>query len=533
MKKKIALLLTLATAACLTLSACGAGGDYMSNGSEHWNGSGDHWSGGYIPIAPGDNAGGEAGGASSAEEGMPDSVTGDGETGDNESNSFHYNSVVEQPFISVTENTSSYFSLDRNTASYSQMRYNINRGYTVSADSVRIEEYINYFDYDLPAPTDEAVSVSTHLSDCPWNADNKLLMTGVRTADIDLSERNGNYVFLVDVSGSMSGDNRIGLAKKGFSKLVDNLGEGDIVSIVTYASGMEVKLDGAECSGDKAAIKQVFNGLRASGSTNGRGGLELAYRTAEKHFITGGNNRVIIISDGDFNVGNSTTTAMMEFIQDKAESGVYLSVFGVGMGNMRDDMLETLARNGNGNYAYLDSELEADKAFTHDLNGTLVTVAKDAKAGVTFTENVEKYRLIGYDTKYISQEEFDDEQTDTGEIGSGLCVVALYEITLKADADGEIATAEVRYKDVRDGGEQSKSVTATATTQTESSTDLEFVSCVAEFGLVLRKSQHKASASLAAVAERLQSLNSYIEGDSYKTEFVELVNKALRTERYN
>lgn len=321
--------------------------------------------------------------------------------------------------------------------------------------------------------------------------------------------------------------------KRQLNNLIAAVGDGDVVSIVTYASGMEVKLDGAECGGDKDAIKQVFNGLRASGATNGRGGLELAYQTAQKHFITGGNNRVIIISDGDFNVGNSSTRAMMEFIQDKAQSGVYLSVFGVGMGNMRDNMLETLARNGNGNYAYLDSELEADKAFTHDINGTLVTVAKDAKAGVTFTDNVDKHRLIGYDTKYISKEDFDDEQADTGEIGSGLCVVALYEITLKADAADEIATAEVRYKDVRNGGEESKSVTATATPETEGSTDLEFVSCVAEFGLVLRKSQHKADASLAAVAERLEALTGYTEADPYKTEFVRLVDTAIRSELYN
>lgn len=507
MKKKIALLLTLATAACFTLSACGAGGDYMGYGYDHWTGSAG-------PIYPDDEANGDA-------------------ASEDASNSFNYNTVVEQPFFSVAENNASYFSLDRNTASYAHMRYMVNERIPVSADSVRIEEFINYFDYDLPSPTDEAVSVSTYLADCPWNADNKLVMAGVRTADIDLSEQNGNYVFLVDVSGSMSGDNRIGLAKKGFSKLVDNLGEGDVVSIVTYASGMEVKLDGAECGGDKAAIKQVFNGLRASGSTNGQGGLELAYQTAQKHFITGGNNRVIIISDGDFNVGASSTSDMMEFIQDKAQSGVYLSVFGVGMGNMRDDMLETLARNGNGNYAYLDSELELDKAFVHDLNGTLVTVAKDAKAGVTFTDNVEKYRLIGYDTKYISQEDFDDEQADTGEIGSGLCVVALYEITLKADAEGEIATAEVRYKDVRNGGAESKSVTATATTETESSTDLEFVSCVAEFGLVLRRSKHKADASLTAVAERLEALSGYTEADPYKAEFVRLVDKAIRSEQYN
>lgn len=517
MKKKIALMLALAATSCFALAACSSKSDH-----NHYAPSPGNFDNSPGALAP---DGAATGAPADGENG---DIPGEGENG----NSFNYNKVIERPFVSVADSASSYFSLDRNTASYSHMRNTINHGYSMLADSVRIEEYINYFDYDLPAPTDEAISVSTYLGDCPWNSENKLMMTGVRTEDVDLSDKNGNYVFLVDVSGSMSGDSRIGLAKKGFSKLVDNLGDGDIVSIVTYASGMDVKLDGAECGGDKAKIKKVFDGLRASGSTNGQGGLELAYKTAEKHFISGGNNRVIIISDGDFNVGKSSTTEMMEFIQDKAKSGVYLSVFGVGMGNMRDDMLETLARNGNGNYAYLDSEIETEKAFTHDLNGTLITVAKDAKAGVTFTENVDKYRLIGYDTKYISKEDFDDENADTGEIGSGLCVVALYEITLKENADGELATAEVRYKDVREGGEENKSATATATTETDSSTDLEFVSCVAEFGLVLRQSKHKADASLAAVAERLEALKSYTETDAYKTEFVGLVDKALKIEDY-
>ena len=516
MKKKI-LSLLLAAVACLSMTACGSG--YKGDG-------------GYSPSAPDGISGAPAPGNSGDAAGEPNESGGDfdGEISD----SFIYGSVVEQPFVNVSESATSYFSLDRNTASYSQMRYMINNGYTIAPDAVRIEEYINYFDYNLPAPTDEAIGVSTYLSDCPWNGDNKLFMTGVTTQNVELDAKNANYVFLIDVSGSMSGDNRIGYAKKGIKLLVDSLGGGDLVSIVTYASGMEVKLDGGECGSekDKDKIKKAVDDLRASGSTNGQGGLELAYQTAEKHFITGGNNRIVIISDGDFNVGKSSTTEMMEFIQDKAKSGVYLSVMGVGMGNMRDDMLETLARNGNGNYAYLESELEIEKAFKHDLKGNLITVAKDAKAGVTFTDNVEKYRLIGYDTKLISKDDFDDENADTGEIGSNLSVVALYEITLKSDANGEIATAEVRFKDVRGDGEVNKRVTATATTETQGSDDLSFVSCVAEFGLVLRQSKYKADASLAAVGNRLKDLASYTGGDAYKTEFVSLVDKAGKSAAY-
>ncbi|MDE6373248.1 MAG: von Willebrand factor type A domain-containing protein, partial [Clostridia bacterium] len=361
---------------------------------------------------------------------------------------YQYGAVTESPFVNVTQNSSSYFSLDRNTAGYSYVRRQITNGWKISENSVRVEELINYFDYSYPEPETDAVSLSVYLSDCPWNSENKLVTLGVKTQKISLDGVNGNYVFLVDVSGSMAGDDRLELAKYGFNTLVDNLGGGDTVSIVKYASGMGVVTEGVECTeGNKEALKGKMNGLKAYGATNGAGGLELAYETAQRHFITGGNNRVIIISDGDFNVGKSGVDDMKELIQEKAKSGVYLSVIGVGMGNTRDDLLETLATCGNGNYAYLDNELEAKKVFGHDLNGTLKTVAKDAKAGVTFTENVVKYRLVGYDTKHLSEDDFNDGRTDAGELGSGLCSTAVYEITLKDGAEGKIATAEIKYKD--------------------------------------------------------------------------------------
>lgn len=245
----------------------------------------------------------------------------------------------------------------------------------------------------------------------------------------------------------------------------------------------------------------------------------------------GGNNRIIIISDGDFNVGGSDVDGMKEFISEKAKSGIYLSVIGVGMGNTRDDMLETLATNGNGNYAYLDNKTEAKKVFSHDLNGVLKTVAKDAKAGVTFTDNVVKYRLIGYDTKHLSEDDFNDSRTDAGELGSGLCSTAVYEVKLKDGADGDIATAEIKYKDVR-GTQKDASVSAVITTSSADGNDARFAACVSEFGLVLRKSQYAANASIAAVYERLESLATYIAADPYKSEFVTLVEKAIRSELY-
>ncbi|MCM1236016.1 MAG: von Willebrand factor type A domain-containing protein, partial [Ruminococcus flavefaciens] len=416
---------------------------------------------------------------------------------------------------------------------YSLVRNQINYGYKVDASGVRIEEMINYFDYGFPSPEDKSLAASAYLSDCPWNADNKLMLVGLKSTEMVL-DSNANYVFLIDVSGSMSGDNRIGLAKKGLNMLLNQLGDKDLVSVVTYASGVSTVLDGGECTEKgKENIRNKISGLVASGSTNGGDGLRRAYDIAQKHFITGGNNRVIIISDGDFNVGMDSASELKEFIGQKAKSGVYLSVIGVGMGNMRDDFMETLALNGNGNYAYLDSETEARKVFVDELKGTLFTVAKDAKAGVTFTDAVEKYRLVGYDAKTISEDDFNNENADTGEIGSNLCVTALYEISLADGAEGKLADVEVRYKDVSGNTAVNESVKVTVDVSTPSSDDLAFISCVAEFGLILRNSEYKGSASLTAVLTRLNDLNEYIANDTYKKELVTLVGKASESKYYN
>lgn len=460
----------------------------------------------------------DLGGSFSQDSGYPYEESADG--------NYVYDGIEEQDFALVSENPSSYFSLDRNTASYSYVRRQLNDGLDIAPDSVRVEEMINYFDYDFPAPVDKAIGVSAYLADCPWNAENKLMLVGVKTSISELETENANYVFLIDVSGSMAGKDRLGLAVKGMEKLTDSLGDKDVVSVVTYASGVNKVLDGVECSADgKKTIKNAVNNLAASGSTAGGEGLLLAYETARNHFIENGNNRVIIVSDGDFNVGMSDLDELKEFIQDKAKQNIYLTVLGVGMGNTRDDLLETLATNGNGNYAYLDSELEAEKVLCEELDGTLKTVAKDAKAGVTFTSAVEKYRLIGYDTKIISQEDFENDNTDAGEIGSNLCVAALYEIKLAESEETRLADAEIKYKDVS-AGETDESVKIEVTVDTPSSDDLSFISCVAEFGLLLRQSDYRGDASFEAVAARLAMLENYIGDDAYKSEFVTLVGKA-------
>lgn len=441
-----------------------------------------------------------------------------------------YDSIEEQDFSEVSEHPSSYFSLDRNTATYSLIRSQIHAGRKISADSVRIEEMINYFGYDYAAPEERAIALSGYLSDCPWNAESKLMLVGLKTREAKLGNLPCNYVVLIDVSGSMAGADRLGLAQKGLNDLIDGLSERDRVSVVTYASGVRKVLDGKICSEEnKPQIKGTISDLTAYGATNGSGGLELAYETAEKYFIEGGNNRILLISDGDFNVGMTSQTALKNFVRQKAELGVYLSVLGVGMGNMRDDILETLATCGNGNYAYLDTELEAKKVFTEELDGTLYTVAKDARAGVTFTDAVTRYRLIGYDTKRLSADEFEDPEKDTGEIGSNLCVSALYEIQLNgesAESNGLWAQVEVRYKDAWNGDNEMSSVNLDITSDLPASDDMTFISCVAEFGLVLRRSKFGADASIANLSARLSGLSAYLEGDAYKKEFVTLVGKA-------
>lgn len=441
---------------------------------------------------------------------------------------YRYDAVEERGFQLQSYEPSVNFSLDRNTATYSYVRRQINDGLRISPDSVRIEEMINYFDYDsYPYPTDgEAVAMTARLADCPWNKSHRLLSVGLRTEKISVGDVPNNLVFLIDVSGSMSGNDRIGLVKETFRLLVEHLREEDVISVVTYASNVNTLFDGYTLT-DKTRIMTAIDHLQARGSTAGGDGLKRAYEVARKHFIEGGNNRVIIASDGDFNVGVNSKGGVSELISENAnkKQSVYLSVFGYGMNNTRDDLLETLACDGNGNYAYIDSLLEAEKAVVTDIDGTLNVVMKNAKASVAFTDSVEKYRLIGYDTKRISIEEWKNEKTDTGEIGSGLTVTALFEIQLKDGvADGtEIAVAAVRYQSPQSEENRELSVSAIQgeTFSEDAERDLAFIFCVAEFGLILRESDYRGTASCASVLERLGELPLW--RDALKNEFYKLV----------
>lgn len=441
-----------------------------------------------------------------------------------------HESIIEQPFVSAEATPDSYFSLDRNTASYSYMRRIISDGHEVSKDSVRLEEYINYFNYDYARPTDgNALAVGGKLFDCPWNAENKLMTIEVAAEEIEFSSTRNNIVFLIDTSGSMYGNDRLGLIQQSFTMLTETLNQDDTVSIVTYAGDSRIALDG-ESGANKTRIANVLQDLSAEGSTNGAGGIQRAYALAEKHFDASANNRVIIATDGDFNVGASNKNELTKLISAKRESGIYLSVLGVGMHNTNDITMKTLAENGNGNYAYLDSVNEARKVLVTELGGTFNVVAKDAKIGVTFAADaVDKYRLIGCESKLLTQEEFEDEEKDAGEIGSGHTVTAVYELKLKDDASGNIAKAEVKYKSP--DADESKSVAITLTTDSYTENPDEdgvFIGCVTEFGLLLRRSEYKANADFAAVIARLSTLDctNAHNGDPFKAEFLQIVKTA-------
>ena len=461
-------------------------------------------------------------------------------------NTEEYSAITENGFKSAVSEPLSTFSIDVDTASYSNIRRMINENRTVPADAVRIEEMINYFRYDYPEPaTDEPFSVTTEIADCPWNTDTKLMMIGLKSQDIDMSQRQPmNLVFLIDVSGSMYSPDKLPLVQKAFSILTEELSPSDRISIVTYASGDRVVLEGAS-GDDKLKITDAINALEAGGSTHGSAGISKAYEIAERYFIQGGNNRIILATDGDLNVGISSEAELKKLVEQKRESGVFLSVLGFGTGNIKDNKMETLADNGNGSYSYIDSELEARKVLVEEMGGTLVTVAKDVKIQVEFNPAyIKGYRLIGYENRALSAEDFADDTKDAGEIGAGHTVTALYEIADKdspmqfdssqlrysdtselGTENGEYLTVSVRYKEP--SGDESKLLTRPVTESAYSaamSDDLTFASAVAEFGMLLRDSEFKGTSDRQQVLSLLSRCDT--SGDMYKQELAELVKNA-------
>ena len=464
-------------------------------------------------------------------------------------NTEEYNSIGEIGYQSVANSPLSTFSVDVDTASYSNLRRMIEDGYSledIPAGAVRIEEMLNYFSYDYNLPDgDEPFGVTTVIGDCPWNKDAKLLQIGLKTEEIDFSEApDSNLVFLLDVSGSMHSDDKLPLLQRSFALLVEELTEKDRVSIVTYASSNRVVLEGVS-GDDKSTIIDALESLKAGGSTNGSDGIETAYRLAGEYFIEGGNNRVILATDGDLNVGVTSESALEELVTEKKESGVFLSVLGFGTGNIKDNKMETLADKGNGNYAYIDSLSEAKKVLVEQMGATLVTVAKDVKLQVEFNPAyVAGYRLLGYENRMLQTEDFNDDTKDAGEIGAGHMVTAFYEIIpvgsaqeipqteLKYQANqgnagvenGEWLNINIRYKDPESDESKLCSYPVTEDAYMAQPTeDFYFAAAVAEFGLLIRGSEYKGEASFENIKALLKQVDT--DADEYKDEFVFLVRK--------
>ena len=533
--KKLAALMAVITSVS-TLTACGnamdtSGSDYAMNnekGAQHYT---------EAAIAAEDYE-------SADDEAMPPEMNSVDDF-DIQQNDEEYNYIKENGYTAVSSAPLSTFSADVDTASYTNVRRMIDDGMDVPPDAVRIEEFINYFDYDYTDPADgEPFAVHTELSDCPWNDETELLMVGINTKGFDavLDERPAmNLVFLIDVSGSMYDDNKLPLVQKSFSMLTDNLTAADRVSIVTYAGSDEVVLEGAD-GNDRKKILRAINDLEAGGSTAGAAGINTAYDIAQKYFIDGGNNRVILATDGDLNVGLSSESELTRLIEEKRESGVFLSVLGFGTGNYKDNRLEALADYGNGNYSYIDSEKEAKKVLVDEMSGTLFTVAKDVKFQLEFNPaNVKGYRLIGYENRVMAAEDFNDDT----KIGAGHSVTVLYEIVpadskmelgeseLKyaSDSEGvmgdELLTVNIRYKEPE--GSESKLLTYPVNKSLYSdkmSADMNFASCVAEFGMLLRNSRYIGDVTYKDVSAQLSKYD--YSDDDYKDEFIYLVNTMKR-----
>ena len=444
-----------------------------------------------------------------------------------------FTEIVENPFVSVSEQASSYFSIDANTASYPVLRRTITQGGTIYKDSVRVEEMLNYFNYDYATPEDGSVlALTSSLFDTPYNSETKLLTIGLAAKEVEFTETKNNLVFLIDVSGSMNSYDKLPLVQSAFTLLAENLNPDDRISIVTYAGEDSVALEGAY-GYEKQRIVGAIEDLFASGSTAGSKGIGTAYSIAQKYFIEGGNNRVILATDGDFNVGLTDNGDLEKFISDKRKSGVYFSVFGVGQGNLKADRMETLALKGNGTYSYIDSVKEAKRALVTEIGGSMVTVAKDVKAGITFNPDyVESYRLIGYENKLLTEEEFEDESTDAGELGSGHTVTVVYEVKLTdkvLEADENIAQVAVKYKSPEsdEDGELLLDIKTSAYRTELTETDA-FVSSVVEFALILRESEYMKDANIDSLIARLDSIN--LGEDEFKQEFRDLV-KLYREKR--
>jgi Ca-activated chloride channel family protein len=467
-----------------------------------------------------------------------------------EMNTEAYDRITDNAFLSALTSPLSTFSVDVDTASYANVRRFLDRNQLPPKDAVRIEELVNYFRFAYPDPQgDEPFAVSSEVAACPWNARHRLIQIGLQARRLPPGETPPrNLVFLLDVLGSMATPEKLPLVKSAMDLLVEQLTENDRVSIVVYAGAAGLVLP--PTSGDKKAqIKDAIDRLEAGGSTAGGAGIQLAYATASQAFIDGGVNRVILATDGDFNVGITSRGDLDRLIEEKRESGVFLSVLGFGMGNYKDSTMEALAAKGDGNYAYIDSLGEARKVLVEESGGTLVTVAKDVKIQVEFNPHtVAAYRLVGYENRVLRDTDFNDDRKDAGDVGAGHSVTALYEVVpagqdvalpgvdpLKyqearrpaaAAGSGELLTLKLRYKQP-EGGASRLLTTLVKDEGREPSANLRFAAAVASFGMLLRDSEHKGTATWAQAAALARGAAGD-DPDGHRAEFLGLVERAQR-----
>ena len=463
-----------------------------------------------------------------------------------------YNHVSENRFLSAKETPLSTFSVDVDAASYSNMRRFINQGQLPPKDAIRTEELVNYFSYDYAKPTGvDPVRITTEVGVCPWNEKHRLVRIGLKAKEIPTANLpESNLVFLIDVSGSMFGPTRLDLVKSSLKLLVNNLREKDKVAIVVYAGSAGEKLPSTSGS-DKQKIREALDELQAGGSTAGGEGIRLAYKIARKNFIKGGNNRVILCTDGDFNVGVSSKEGLESLIEEERKSGVFLTVLGYGMGNYKDNKMQALAEKGNGNHAYIDNIQEANKVLVNEFGGTISTVAKDVKLQIEFNPaQVEAYRLIGYESRLLNKEDFNDDAKDAGEMGAGHVVTAFYEVVpvgVKSDYAGkvddlkyqkvddkkqrvytnsdELLTVKLRYKQPDKDVSKKIELVVKDDKKNQVSPDFHFASAVAMYGQLLSDSDFKADASYEkVVALAKKGLNNDESG--YRREFIRLVEAA-------
>ena len=463
-----------------------------------------------------------------------------------------YAQVKENTFINPRKEPLSTFAADVDAASYSNVRRMLKMGTVPPKDAVRVEEMLNYFQYELEAPSNgDPVSIKTELTVAPWNREHRLLRIALKAKDVPKEQLPAsNFVFLIDVSGSMYDANKLPLVKSSLKMLVDQLRTNDRVAIVTYAGSAGVKLE-STAGNEKMKIKDAIDALEAGGSTAGAAGIIKAYQIARANFIKSGNNRIIMATDGDFNVGASSDEDMEVLIEKQRESGINISILGYGMGNYKDSKMEILADKGRGNYAYIDNISEARKAIITEFGGTLFTVAKDVKIQVEFNPaQVQAYRLVGYENRLLEAQDFNNDTKIGGDMGVGHTVTALYEIVsvgtksstignvdpLKYQQEaipeggrlvGEVATVKFRYKDPNSDSSKLKQATVgnKITPLDEVSTDFKFASAVAEFGMLLRHSDYKQQASFPSLIARARAARG-VDAEGYRIEFVRLAEDA-------